>query len=407
MVAMNIINLYENYNSYFNADYKAIFELCSKIASDNGYKLYLIGGLVRDMLLKQKSLDIDITIEGDAIEFARILEREGEAKILSLHKDFGTVKVNIQGKKIDFASTRSETYPHAGHLPKVQKIGCPLENDVIRRDFTINSLAMSLNQDSFGDLIDYMGGYEDLKNKKIKILHDKSFIDDPTRIIRGLKYATRLDFELDKKTLKLQNEYLQNINYDMCTKRIKQEIKKTFEQNTNETLEKFIDQKIYKLITSKKIEIPKTNIKSLIEKYKPKHPWITYFGIVAVVENDEILNKLELTKTEKHIISEAKNLLKTNLKTDYEIYKAFNPQETETLLIVALFGREKEVLHYLEDLKKIKLSINGNDLLKSGFVPSKDFGSAFDYVLQEKLKNPHLKKSEELELVNKFLTSII
>lgn len=425
---MNIINIYENYNErdrepknqflvpseriktiedcyncYFSKEFKSIFELCSKIAAKNGYNLYLIGGLVRDMLLNRKSLDIDITVEGNAIEFARILEREKKAKIISVHKDFGTVKVQFDGEKIDFASTRSETYPKKGHLPHVAQIGCSLEKDVIRRDFTINSLAMSLNQSSFADLFDYVGGFEDLKAKKIRILHDKSFIDDPTRIIRALKYSTRLGFELDEKTFKLQQDYLININYDMCNKRVKNEIKKTFEQNSQEAFDRFIDEKIYKLIIKNEIKIPKENVQILIDKYNPKHPWLVYFGLISINESKNFFDKLELTKAEKQIISDAQELIKCSLKDDFVIYTSFNKVKLETLLILALSGKEKEVFHYLNDLQKIKLHISGKDLLAQGISPSKAYGEALNYVLKEKLKTPKIGKAQELELIKAYM----
>ncbi len=398
--AMNIINIYENYNSYFNADLKAVFEHCSKTAFKNGYRLYLVGGIVRDMLLNKENLDVDITVEGDAIEFAKILEKEAKAKILSIHKNFGTVKIEIKGQKIDFASTRSEIYPKKGHLPVIKKIGCSLEEDVLRRDFTINSLAISLNQNDFANLIDYTGGFEDLKEKKIRILHDKSFIDDPTRIIRALKYSTRLGFELEEKTFKLQEEYLKNINYDLGYKRIKQEIKKTFEDNSQKTFEIFINQKIYKLVTQKEIEIPQINIENLINKYKPKHPWLVYLGVILTTES---IGKLELTKIEKTIIENVESLKNKTFLNDFDIYKALSTQKIETLLILAILGKEKEVFHYLEDLQKIKLNINGNDLIKVGITPSKKFSEGFDYVLREKLKNPEMTKAEEIGLVKKFL----
>lgn len=400
---MNIINIYENYNCYFSKEFKSIFELCSKVASKSGFKLYLIGGLVRDMLLDRKSLDIDITVEGNAIEFARILEREVKAKILSVHKDFGTVKVQFDGEKIDFASTRSETYPRKGHLPHVAEIGCSLEKDVIRRDFTINSLAMSLNQDSFADLFDFVGGFDDLKAEKIRILHDKSFIDDPTRIIRALKYSTRLGFELDEETFKLQEDYLKNINYDMCNKRVKNEIKYTFEQNSQEAFERFVDEKIYKLVIKDKIKMPKVNLQNLIEKYNPKHPWLVYFGLISINESKSFFDKLELTKAEKQVISDAQELINASLKDDFEIYTSFNKAKLETLLILALLGKEKEVFHYLEDLQKIKLHINGNDLLQVGISPSKAYSEGFKYVLKEKLKNPKISKIQELELIKLYI----
>lgn len=406
MVAMNIINLYENFNYYFSAEYKAIFERVSKVASKSKHKLYLIGGGVRDMLLGIKSLDIDITVEGDAIEFARILEREGYAKILNVHKDFGTVKVEIDGEKIDFASTRSEIYPKKGHLPHVKNIGCSLEEDVLRRDFTVNSLALSLNQDNFADLIDYVGGFDDLKDKKIRILHDKSFIDDPTRIIRALKYATRLGFELEENTLMLQKEYLRSVNYDMCNKRVKNEIKKTFDEPSSNAFEKFIDQGIYKLVTLKEVKKPHANIENLFAKYNPKHPWLVYLGLIGVFENDDFCDKLELTKIEKGIILCAKGLLEKEFKDDFELYKAFCNQKIETLLILAVLGKEKQVSHYLDNFSKIKLHVTGDDLVKLGFSPSKAFADGFDYVLREKLQNSQIKKAQELKLIKYYLTNL-
>lgn len=400
MGAMNIINIYENYNLYFNADFKEIFQKLSKTALKSGHKLYLIGGIVRDMLLNKESLDIDITVEGDAIEFAHVLEKESGAKILSIHKNFGTVKVLINDEKIDFASTRSEIYPKKGHLPQVSEIGCSLKKDILRRDFTINSLALSLNQENFANLIDYVDGFKDLKAKKIRILHNQSFIDDPTRIIRALKYSSRLGFELEENTLTLQKEYLKNVNYDMCNKRIKQEIKKTFSDCGQETFNKFIEQGIYKLVVKKEVENPSINIENLIEKYKSKHSWLVYLGIIKVGEN---IDKLELTKAEKDIIISAENLIKINLKDDFAIYKAFSSQKIETLLILVVLGKEKEVFRYLDYLQKIKLHISGNDLLKLGLVPSKAFSEAFDYVLREKIKKPQMKKSDELELVKEYL----
>lgn len=426
---MNIVNIYENCNSYFNADLKAIFERCSKIASQEGFKMYLIGGIVRDMLLEthvkaneiaasrenlstRNDADIDITVEGNAIEFANILSKKMGAKILSLHQNFGTAKIEIEGQKIDFASTRGESYPRAGHLPHVDEIGCPLKKDVLRRDFTVNSLAMSLNQENFAQLIDYVGGFEDLKNKTIKILHDKSFIDDPTRIIRALKYSTRLGFNLDKKTLKLQEEYLANINYDMCYKRVKQEIKKTFEQNSQEAFDKFIAKGVYKLISSCRLGfLPQQyNIEKLVNKYSPKHYWFVYLGTILVQIPDGGQGgklcppyNLNLTKYEKEVIEGAESLKDITLKNDFEIYKAFSPQKTETLLILAALGKEKEVCNYLDNLAKVKLHINGNDLIKLGFKPSKKISEIFDIVLKEKLKNPKMTKTEELKIAQKYL----
>ena len=183
---------------------------------DTSNKLFYIGGVVRDELLGRKSFDIDITYVGNAIEYC---PRFGE--VIQKNPDFGTVRINVGGREVDFASTRSESYPRKGHLPFVEKIGCSLREDVMRRDFTINALAKSV---ATGEIVDYTGGLEDLKNKKLRVLHDESFIDDPTRIIRGLKFSVRFGFEPDEHTRRLQEDYLANINYDMSYKRVKKEL---------------------------------------------------------------------------------------------------------------------------------------------------------------------------------------
>ena len=400
---MNIVNLYENYNNYFDANLKSIFEICSKSALKSGYKIYLIGGIVRDLLLGRESFDIDITVEGDAINFCQILENEGVAKILSTHEDFGTAKIEIQGEKIDFASTRSETYPRKGHLPLVDKIGCSLESDVIRRDFTVNSLALSLNQGDFAHLIDYVGGFEDLKSKKLKILHEKSFIDDPTRIIRGLKFSIRLGFELEETTLNLQKEYLKNIDYDMSYKRVKNELQQTFELNSQDAFDRFIEQGVYKLITLNKVQNPTQKIEKLITTYNLKHFWIVYLGVIGVSEDDDFSDKLGLTKIEKNIILGAKTLFELDVPDDdFDIYKSFGTHSVESLIILALFKNSEKVFRYLDVLKKIKLSITGHDLLELGIEPSKSFGEIFDYVLKKKLQNPNMKKADELMLLKAF-----
>ena len=311
-----------------------------------------------------------------------------------------------------------------------------MEKDVLRRDFTINSLALSLNQGGFADLIDFVGGFEDLKSKKIKVLHEKSFIDDPTRIIRGLKYATRLGFELDEKTLALQKEYLNNINYDMCFKRVKQEIKKTFMIFSQNAFEQFITQGIYKLITSSNqilrhaelvsVSCNPSNLENgidfLIKKYKPKYPWLVCLGVLILEDNISkpitpspsppkgegscpqslFQYKFELTKYERDVIEGAESFLDKIFSNDFEIYKAFSVQKLESLMILAILGKAKEVIHFLDNLKKIKLQINGNDLLELGFTPSKSFSEGFDYVLGKKIENPDISKAEELRLIQEF-----
>lgn len=397
--------------------------------------LFYIGGVVRDELLGRKSLDVDITYVGNAIEYC---SKFGD--VLQINPDFGTVRVKIKKNSplpsgevlrsaqddnkeviVDFASTRSESYPHKGHLPVVNKIGCSLKEDVLRRDFTINSLAKNTLT---GEIVDYVGGLEDLKNKKLRVLHDESFIDDPTRIIRGLKFSVRFGFELEEHTKYLQEKYLANINYDMSYKRVKKELIETFnpiriighserseESRAEELLwlkpredgmyqlafEKFINEGIYKLLTEDDVKLPKTNIESLVNKYLAAQPpsflaaiWLIYVGVL------KDLSRLPLTKIEQKILDDVPQ---KKLESDFELYKAFENSRIESVLLYAVLKDEKGARRYLDQLRNIKISVTGKDLQKVGITPSPRYAEIFDEVLKEKLKNPEMTKDDEIRFI--------
>ena len=172
----------------------------SDIARRKNLRLYLVGGIVRDLLLGQPNLDIDLVVEGDAIGLAKEFAGEIDGK-LTVHPMFNTAKVTAGKWSIDFAMARTETYAKPGALPTV-KAGT-LKTDLFRRDFTINAMAVRLNPEHYGEPIDLYDGFDDLKNKLIRILHEKSFTDDATRIWRALRYEQRLGFKIEPETLKL------------------------------------------------------------------------------------------------------------------------------------------------------------------------------------------------------------
>ncbi len=260
--------------------------------------LYYIGGVVRDEILGAESFDTDLCYEGNAINFAQSLG----LNVIKTNPDFGTVRVLLTDKEIDIASTRTETYPKKGHLPEVKNIGCSLKEDLIRRDFTINAMAKRTTD---GELIDYYGGIKDIKDKKIKILHDNSFIDDPTRIIRALKFSVRFGFELDEHTKKLQDEYLDNINYDMSYHRLRKELVETFGLNSAHAFDKFLEQKMYKLLGSniKSVTVKGQDIKEALKSYKGEHLWFMYVAPFLDIDT-----KLPLIKSEKRILEWVKRL---------------------------------------------------------------------------------------------------
>jgi tRNA nucleotidyltransferase (CCA-adding enzyme) len=169
-------------------------------ARDLGYKVYLVGGVVRDLLMGREVKDVDFVVEGNALEVARrVAERFG----VDLHPfpEFGTAHLKVDRYKLEFATARRETYPKPGSYPRVEVAS--LKEDLLRRDFTINAMAVSCDPEEFGTLIDFFGGLRDLKEGLVRVLHPLSFIEDPVRVLRALRFAGRFGFRLSKSTQKL------------------------------------------------------------------------------------------------------------------------------------------------------------------------------------------------------------
>jgi tRNA nucleotidyltransferase (CCA-adding enzyme) len=194
---MNLASQIERYLS------KQIQELLSTIVKEanlSGKRLYLVGGIVRDLLLNHHNLDLDLVIEGDALSLAKQIASVTKADLL-IHPHFGTAKLGYSDFTLDIATARNETYPKPGVLPIVTP--ATLSIDLSRRDFSINAMAISLNCDDYGKLIDPYGGENDLDKHLIRILHPDSFRDDATRILRAFRYQQRLGFVFELQTKKL------------------------------------------------------------------------------------------------------------------------------------------------------------------------------------------------------------
>jgi tRNA nucleotidyltransferase (CCA-adding enzyme) len=185
-------------------DMTAILKKIGEGADSLGYGAFIVGGAVRDLIRGVRNFDVDIAVEGDAIRFGRVLSREFSGTIV-VHKRFGTCAiVTKEGLKIDLATARKEVYERPGALPTVEFSS--IKDDLARRDFTINAMAIGLNKENFGRLMDFFGGKRDLAEGRIRVLHDRSFIDDPTRIFRCIRFESRPGFSIEAQTLRLVKE---------------------------------------------------------------------------------------------------------------------------------------------------------------------------------------------------------
>ena len=179
----------------------SLLHALGNLADEGGVSLYLVGGVVRDLLLKRENWDLDLTVEGDGIAFARLVaDRYGAG--LAVFERFATARLAFpDGFKMDIATTRQESYAQPAVLPTVQPAS--IEEDLSRRDFTINAIAVQLNPGQFGRLLDAYEGQRDLRAHTIRVLHAGSFQDDPTRIFRAIRFEQRFGFRLARTSVRL------------------------------------------------------------------------------------------------------------------------------------------------------------------------------------------------------------
>lgn len=178
----------------------SLLEQVGRRADSMGMRAYAVGGFVRDLIIGRQNEDLDIVIEGDAVDFIRSWEADGCR--VAVHSRFRTGTVVFPGEhRIDVATARREFYEYPVAQPTVASDS--LKHDLYRRDYSVNAMALSLNPDSRGRLVDYFGGRRDLQRKELRVLHNLSFVEDPTRVLRGIRIEQRLGFHFEENTLRL------------------------------------------------------------------------------------------------------------------------------------------------------------------------------------------------------------
>jgi tRNA nucleotidyltransferase/poly(A) polymerase len=285
-------------------------------------------------------------------------------------------------------------------------------------------MAMSLNEGTFGNLIDYLGGYDDLKKGVIKILHPLSFVDDPTRIIRALKFSVRFGYGLDDFTLHLQKECLRNGLFDgLGGERIKSEIKQTLNLNMPECYDRLLSDGIYRLIYQHIKPQSKTLASgATISKIINKHIahiknndliWLIYLGcLFADLDSDEvsaIIKKLNLNSVETKILISGNTILKKkdsllNMQTLFEVYEFFECHFTESILMALAVTQDETITYYIEkylnELQFETINTTGKTLIDKGFHPGPEFGYILRDILKEKINGNIKTKEDEAEFLS-------
>ena len=369
---------------------------------------YLVGGAVRDLLLGGDPLDIDIAIEGDARSAARALADRlgGGARV---YDRFGTADVNVGGQTLHLVSTREETYDAPGELPRVTQAS--LSDDLRRRDFTVNAMAIGLTGDDFGHLYDPHGGLGDIGAGLIRVLHERSFLDDPTRLLRAIRYATRLGFDLDPETERLAREAVAaDALSTVSGARIRDELMDLLrETDAPAAIERMRDLEIHSALHPELDPDPELVASAALGA--------TAIGadrgvsaLAALVESapeelDLWLADLHLPAEERDAASRAARVgpriamtLRERDHSPSELRELLGREPLEALaLALALRAPSEAVLRWVTDLRGVGLEISGADLLAAGVPEGPDIGRALEETLRRKLDGLVSGRDEELK----------
>lgn len=417
---------------YYNL-LRTVGELGDKL----GVSVYAVGGFVRDLLMDRVNLDMDVTVEGDGIAFARSLADLLGGRMRS-HPKFQTAIViftdgNGEEQRVDVATARLEYYDHPGALPTVELSS--IKMDLGRRDFTINALAIQLNSENFGDLVDPFGAQRDMKEKNIRVLHSLSFVEDPTRVLRAIRFEKRFGFKIDPQTEKLIKNCLQlGFLRHLSGARLQNELKHIFDEKSPllciermENLGVLSDIHPSLKLTPHKIDLLAATeeviswYKLLFLKEEPENSSLYLMGLCPSLkykEMQDVLERLMFTERAKNDFmsmreatrAATKHLtawLKSEKRSMRELYNILIKLPLEGVLhlmaLSAFKDIRKDISHYLSRLWHMQLDISGDDLIQMGAERGPGIGMTLRRVMEAKADGKAETRAEQLELAGKFL----
>jgi tRNA nucleotidyltransferase (CCA-adding enzyme) len=366
--------------------------------------VYLVGGAVRDLLLGEPVVDVDLAVEGNGPRTARELAARLEGDVVP-HERFGTATVRAGTLAFDIAATRNETYEEPGALPVVRPAG--LSEDLGRRDFAINAMAAALQGDELGHLHDPHGGSADLDARAVRVLHDRSFIDDPTRLLRAVRYEVRLDFKMDEATEELAKEAARREALATVSgARIRDELLDLLgEHAAPRGVARLADLKLLEtlggelngdpeLVASAKLGAGETGA----------DPALTALAALVGEEPDaDWVESLALRADERDAVLRAARKAPQLAKTvradlpDSVIHALLHCEHPETLALTLAYGAPGgPILRYLADLAGVELEITGRDLVEAGVPESPALGRALEETLRKKLDGELEGREDEL-----------
>jgi tRNA nucleotidyltransferase (CCA-adding enzyme) len=418
---------------------KRIFDLLGEfgqIGEQIGVGVYAVGGFVRDLLLRKENLDIDIVVEGDGIAFARQVEKVMECRVRP-HERFGTAVVVLpDGFKIDIASTRTEYYLEPGALPKVEYSSIKL--DLYRRDFTINTMALALNPDAFGELLDFFHAQKDLDDRAIRVLHNLSFVEDPTRVFRAIRFEQRLKFCLGQHTESLLTSAVRmGFVGKIGGTRVYNEIIHIFREadpvaSVKRMSELALLECLHPALTFD------DGLPGLFEEagralhwYERLYTgtecrsWLVYLlCLLSPLRQNQVgefCNRLNVPPRIRFILFEqrrsallVKNRLEKALRQNKnvknsQLYRWLKPLSIETIVFLMAFSVNEEsrqaVSLYVTHLQNVKTALNGKSLQRLGMDAGPHFTKILEALLTARLDGRVASEQDEIVLVKKRFSS--
>ena len=397
-----------------------------------GCDAYVVGGFVRDLFLYRANEDIDIVIEGDGIAFAKKFAKQKGARVHAYAK-FGTAVIIFPDDfKIDVASARLEYYKFPAALPVVETSSIKL--DLFRRDFTVNTLAIQLNPKKFSILIDFFSAQKDIKEKVIRVLHNLSFVEDPTRVFRALRFEQRFGFTIGKLTAGLiDNAVKMDFFKRLSGRRVFTELRLILEEdNPTPTIIRLQDYNLLRVVHPS-INVDKSMISLLnsVRKVITWHDllfleesyikWSVYF--MALIRNcdrkttQDICQRLELAPRYRKIFTRERfqaertlySLEKNTRLDNSTLYENLSGLRIELILYLMASTRLKRVKraisNYVTNLRDVTIAVNGKDLMERGLKPGPVYREIMSAVMQARLNNRLETRSDELEFVDEYLAN--
>ena len=385
--------------------------------------LYMVGGFVRDLLLGQQGVDLDLVVEGDAIGFARAVAVKHGGKV-KVHSRFKTAqwfppRATDLPEFVDFISARSESYKHPAALPTVRTGG--ISDDLRRRDFTINSLAIRLDGGHFGELRDDLGGQEDLQAGLVRVLHPNSFVDDPTRLFRTVRYEQRYGFQITPESLALIPGALPLISH-LSAERLRHEMDMILvEENAAAMLKRLVELGLLALVHPGLDWKPATQtrfVNGMAGAQALEHPpsrlvlgWALWLMDIPLPGLKSIEKRLHFQSGLRDILMaasalsvEVNSLAGNNPSRCVAILDEFPLKAVQSVSLVLPAGPAWQELHdYLETWRHVKPRATGHDLKKHGLPPGPVYQSILTCLRAAWLDGDIKTVAEETDLLEKLI----